>query len=334
MGPVENLTPYGAAALSGVTREGDEVRTVLLAAHFPLPPPGRRVERPLIPTDEQPAPVTADVYWGEPGASSLRYEGLTAYTRNCTDIHIQGSAWAPGGRPVTSMDVSVAVGACRKTLRVHGDRIWLHRMGFTRASSPAPFVTMPLRWERALGGDQRNPVGRSVFRSAREADGAPVPNIEFPHSPITDPCSRSEPAGIGPIAKHWSPRASFAGTYDEAWVAQRAPLWPEDLDLRFFQSAAPGLTAPTHLVGGEDVVLDGFAAEGTYAFTLPRLRLVCKSVFRTAIHRQPMTLDVVVLEPDQGTLTLLWRATVPFSRQGREHEYTSVRELETWEAFP
>jgi hypothetical protein len=52
---------------------------------------------------------------------------------------------------------------------------------------------------------------------------------------------RPSPAGFGPIACHWQPRVGFAGTYGDAWVANRLPLLPDDFDDRFFQSA-PGIS--------------------------------------------------------------------------------------------
>lgn len=343
MGPFENLSPYGFAHLPNVDRHGEEIAIVAVAAHFQLPTPGRPHGGPLVPCDEQPPPHFDDVYWGEPGKSSLRYEGQSAYTRPGTDIQLNGCAHAPGGRPVEQMEVDIAVGPCRVRARVIGDRVWTSVAGAMRASPPVPFVRMPLLWERSFGGgdvaagnsgyEPRNPVGTGVFTS-QEARDVRLPNIEHPQDLVREPWSRPTPVGFGPIGRHWWPRSSFAGTYDQRWVETRAPLWPDDFDERFFLSAAPGQSAVPHLRGGESVILSGVHPAGGFGFRLPTVRLSCKSVFGPRVERVGMRLDAVILEPDDNRITLILRAIVDLGRDGAEHGHTVVRALADWEAMP
>jgi hypothetical protein len=145
------------------------------------------------------------------------------------------------------------------------------------------------------------------------------------------PTDRVPPVSFGPIARSWQPRLGFAGTYDEAWVEQRAPLWPHDFDPRFFHAASPGLVASPGLKGGEPVVLAGFSPEGQIAFPLPRHRLMVKSLFHTRTDRRELMLDAVQIEPDDRALTIIWRAAIPAHRELTQHEYSFVRELEPWE---
>ena len=343
MGPFENLTPYGFALLPNVDRHGDEIVVVAVAVHFELPAPGRMHAGPLAPRPEQPAPRFDDVHWGDPASSSLRYEGQSAYTRLGTDIYVNASAHAPGGRPVDHVDVDVAIARCRVVARVFGDRVWVDTAGELRPSPPVAFTRIPLIWERAFGGgriedgergyEARNPVGVGLYASVEAAADAALPNIEDPAGPITDASSRPRPVGFGAIARHWQPRVAFIGTYDERWRQTRAPLWPEDFDERFFFAAAPGLQARPHLVGGEPVVLSGVHPGGGIGFALPRVRLACKSVFHGRVERVGLRLDAVLLEPDEGSVTLIQRASVGFGRGG-DHRYTIVRELEDWEDMP
>ncbi|HYO67570.1 MAG TPA: DUF2169 domain-containing protein [Archangium sp.] len=147
------------------------------------------------------------------------------------------------------------------------------------------------------------------------------------------PTERTAPVGLGPIARGWQPRLGFAGTYDEAWTKQRAPLWPLDFDERFFQAAAPGLHIKEGLEGGEKVVLSGLSPEGNQTFTLPRHQLMVKSVFQRRVDRRRMKLDAVHLESEERALTLFWRAAVPAHQELAEHEYCVVRETEPWEEW-
>src|SRR5690606_33494855 len=265
-------------------------------------------------SEDQPPPPLADVHWGDPATTSIRYEGLNAYTRPATDVYLNGSAWARRGRPVEQMDVEVRVGPCQARARVIGDRVWVSAFGTLRAPPPVAFEHMPLRWERAFGGgsvdagergfEARNPLGVGLYRSIEQAADAPLPNVEDPRALVTEPWSRPAPVGFGAVARHWRPRIGFAGTYDEPWTRTRAPLWPDDFDERFFIAAAPGLWASPHLRGGESVVLGGLHPEGGFGFRLPTVRLSCKSVFFGRVDRHVMRLDAVWIEPDEMSLTL------------------------------
>ncbi|KIG16421.1 putative exported protein [Enhygromyxa salina] len=343
MGPIENLSPYGFACLPNVDRHGREIVVVAIAAHFELPRPGRVHRGPLVRCEQQPPPHFDDVYWGDPATTSLRYEGQSAYARPGTDVYLNGSAHAPHGRPVRQLDVDLAVGPCRVSAHVTGDRVLVNTAGTLRASRPAPFVRMPLVWERAYGGgnieagasgyDPRNPLGVGLYASLEAATNAALPNIEDPRARIGQPGSRPRPVGFGPVARHWLPRASFAGTYDENWKRTRAPLWPDDFDERFFLAAAPGLRAIPHLQGGESVLMSGMHPEGGFGFVLPTLRLSCKSVFRGQVERVGMRFDALILEPDENRVSLILRANVQLDR-GAQHHHSLVRVLEAWEPMP
>jgi hypothetical protein len=340
---IENTTAFGARDFLSINKEGGEVLVICVCGSFRLPAPGQPAPERLALAEEQQVPSPEDVYWGTPGSSSLRYEGQSTYFRPGTDIYVNGHAWAPSGRPVKEMLVAVRVGACRKGLQVVGDRKWQRGLTGWRASSPEPFVSMPLRYERSFGGptvqrgspprdyEARNPLGCGFHPAGIDAADQPLPNLEEPMQRLTSPTERVPPAGLGPIARAWQPRLSYGGTYDQKWVERRAPLWPLDFDERFFHAAAPGLVATPWLEGGEDVVLSGLAPDGASAFRLPRLRLVAKAVFRNRADRRRLRLDAVLLEPDERLLRLYWRVAFPAERDLAGHEYTLVRELEPWE---
>ncbi|OJT18849.1 hypothetical protein BO221_39730 [Archangium sp. Cb G35] len=342
---LENLSPFHAVNLPSMNKEGEELLVICVAGRFDLPPAGRPSVPPSL-SEEQSPPVMEDVYWGKPGSSSLRYEGQTAYQRLGTDIYVSGHAWAPRGRPVTEMLAAVRVGPYQKGIHVFGTRVWYRGVSGLKASEPRPFESMPLRYERSFGGtaqvagneppayEPRNPVGVGLYGSTKEAVEQPLPNLEDPFQLMRSPTDRVNPAGFGPIARNWQPRLGFAGTYDAKWVEQRAPLWPPDFDVRFFNAAAPGLVASPGLKGGEPVVLAGLSPEGQMAFPLPHHRLMVKTVFRHRVDRRELVLDAVQIEPDERALTLLWRAAIPAHRELTHHEYSLVRELEPWEEMP
>lgn len=222
MPDIKNLTRFAAVDLPSVDRHGFGLLVVCVSGRFALPPPGRTTDTALQLTEAQTPPTMEDVYWGEPGSSSLKYEGQSCYVRPGTDITMNGNAWARLGRPAIAVPVSLQVGTCHQRLAVIGDRYW-RRGTFQGAhiSRPEPFASLPLVYERAFGGtpavdlsEPRNPVGRGLYRNLKEAMDRPLPNIESSEHLIRDLKDHPPPIGVGPIARNWQPRLSFAGTYD------------------------------------------------------------------------------------------------------------------------
>ena len=345
MANLDNLTPYSAVTLPSFTPQGASVDVICVAARFSMPPPGTRNSSILSICEEQRPPPLADIFRGSPGASSLRHEAQVAPIRLGTDIYIDGSVRAPKGDPVTEMMVGVDVGPCRAWLRVFGDRVWYRRLlGGLALSESSPFVSLPLCYERSFGGsifddsgrlvdwEPRNPVGQGFFTKAAQAIGQPAPNFEHPEKPIQTWDDRPPPVGFGPIARQWQPRLALAGTFDDNWTRTRTPLWPDNFDPRFYNAAASGLIATERLLGGEQVRLTGFSTEGIIEFRLPKVRI---AVLRQRRHGNRRTallgLDGVLLEPDEQTVTLYFRASLPAETAPSARDVDIVRELEPWE---
>jgi hypothetical protein len=171
--------------------------------------------------------------------------------------------------------------------------------------------------ERGPRAEPRNPVGAG-FRASdgvRPLAGLALPNIEDPGALISSWKDRPQPGCFAPLAPHWQPRASYAGTYDEAWQKRRAPYLPADFDPRFLQIAAPGLTTPGHLRGGEPVDLRGLTPNGWLQFQLPALRVEAGYQLASGLERRPAALDTVILEPDAARLVMVWRAALPCDKK-------------------
>jgi hypothetical protein len=207
-------------------------------------------------------------------------------------------------------------------VRVFGDRRWEGNGTTYSATMAEPFVVMPLVWERAFGGkdrtekgetqEQRNPVGTG-YRSGdglETIDGLALPNLEDPSDPITSWKQTPTPMGVAPVAEHWEPRRSYAGTYDEAWQQRRAPYLPTDFDPRFLHIAPVGLSASGHLVGGEPVDLAGLVPEGVAQFRLPTAKPRVVFHLGSTPNERPAVLDTVILEPTVRRFSLVWRASM------------------------
>lgn len=268
----------------------------------------------------------ADEYWGEPAKSSLRFSSDYHIGKPSTDILMIGSACAPDQRPVRQMDVGLQVGSVSKVVRVFGDRYWNREQ---MISPPEPFVTMPLVYERAFGGqdliseevlrsaETKNPAGRGFTggKHQSELNGFPLPNLECPNHLIRDYRDNPEPACFAPIAPHWQPRASLAGTYDKHWQQHRAPYLPGDYNPCFMNVAPPDLIYPDYLQGGEPVRIIGMHPAGELEFQLPYVNLSNKVVIAEKVFSSPFYMETLLLDPNHRQLSMVWRAALACDKQ-------------------
>ena len=270
--------------------------------------------------EEQPPINLIGQHQSSPESSHI-YESESAFTKLTTDCVLVGHA-CPKSNDQRLIDVSFTAGTLKQSLRVFGNRRWVKRLGIVDMTNPEPIEEpIPLIYERAFGGwdsaepdpytsqfEPRNPVGVGFKRKVFE-EGLPLPNLEDPKHLIKKYGDTPPPAGFGFISPHWQPRASFAGTYDDKWEKERAPLLPTDFDLRFFNAASPGLIAPEYLKGDEQVVIDGVSPTGTIAFKLPgiqppKIRVQLRGRKDAQLETN---LDTVIINTDENLLIMLWR---------------------------
>jgi len=285
-----------------------------------------------------------DEFYGDPGITSIRYESDVGPAKSGTDVALVGHAYAPRGtHDATEVDVTLDAGNLRKRVRVFGDRRWQRVFGLSRMTNPEPFESMPLIYERAFGGadtshskekkhigEERNPVGQG-FTTAGKGDhfeDLALPNLEDPDHLIGRPKHKPPPAGFGFIGRHWEPRKSFAGTYDDAWQQSRCPLLPADFDERYFRSAHPDLCAHKHFQGGEPIRVVNASREGDLLFDVPRIRWEVKSEVKGEVRHLEAMIDTVLIEPDEQRVCVTWKATVECPRNLLYIKYVRIRELE------
>jgi hypothetical protein len=321
-----NATRMVAGFTMGLEPSGRELLVVVVKGTFQIPDVGGPVRL----AEEQRPLVMADTFSGEPGFSAPIDEVDFAPRKHRCDVLVTGNAHAPRGRPVTRLEVDLQAGDLRKRFAVLGDRYWLRTIGGATASTPASFVTMPVSYDRAFGGFDdrhedpsqhaalmRNPVGRGFHKHLKAdwLDGAPLPNTEELHRHVSDPTSTSYlPMALGPIGRNWEPRSGYAGTFDDAWLADHFPFLPPDFDEQYYQAAPDDQQIPFPR-GGETIRLTNMSTTGDIAFTLP--------TFNAPTHFFPkqgpredaaLVLDTIVLRPEDRQFSLTWRATRPLKR--------------------
>jgi hypothetical protein len=316
---LHNRTPFSVAKFVLPDRDGQEIVLVVVAATFEAGPGGN-----LQLADAQQPVRPADVHRGDPATSSVRYEADIALVKPFVDVLINGSAFAPGGRPVPSVSVEISIGDLRKELVVSGDRFWRAGPFGATVSSPKPFVTLPIVFERAFGGaddrvadqtrivvEARNPVGVGLngVRSRDPSVESELPNVEAPSARMVSKSDRPAPAGFSAVGRGWLPRISYAGTYDSDWLAQRWPLLPADFDDRFNQ-CAPADQQTRMLRGGEPVRLLNMTPNGNWTFQLPSVNVPVTAIYDGRDAALELKLDTVMIEPDARQVTLTSRVAI------------------------
>lgn len=334
MWSIANITDFPAAGSWVQDKAANKIWLVCVRASFDIRPDGS-----VAPSADQSPPLLQGQPFDGDFANSLVYESDFFGPKPCTDVLVNGSAWAPSGRPATEVDVGLAVGPIRKRLRVFGDRWWsVNLAGAPAIAAPEPFLRQPIRYEHAFGGwdrssadpadhrlEARNPVGQGLVLNPARALGRKLPNIEDPADPITAWHHRPAPAGLNAIACHWSPRRELAGTYDAAWLRQRFPLWAEDLDPRYYCCAPADQQVAGYLKGGEPVQLVNLSPHGPIQFRLPRLVFGFSTRMRREVLHHRGVLATVILEPDFPRVIMIWQSALLCNHRIDDLDQTTVR---------
>jgi len=172
----------------------------------------------------------------------------------------------------------------------------------------------------------RNPVGLGFTGDLipEEVNNWPLPNLEYPHQLIQSWSDRPAPACFAPVAGHWFPRNTYAGTYDTQWQQHRAPFLPEDYNPRFMNAAPEDQIYPGFLQGGEPVFIRGMHPDGDLSFSIPRIRLDCRVNVRGGVEQVPFLLETLILEPNQKQFSLVWRSAYPCDKRALKIEQINV----------
>ncbi len=321
-----NATRMVAGYTMGIEPSGRELLVVVIKGTFRLP---RTSDESLRLHEQQLPLIMADTFTGAPGFSAPVYEVDFAPRKKRVDVLLNGSAYAPDGRPTTRVPVGLRVNGISKGFTVVGNRHWSTGITGVSASDPEPFTVMPITYDLAYGGVDnkhedpakhaaymRNPIGRGFHKHLRSewVDGAPLPNTEESNRPVTNTNGGYAPMSFGPIGRGWEPRYRYAGTYDDKWLEEHFPFLPPDFDEQYYQ-AAPLDQQFDGLLGGQEIALVNLTPDGRRSFTIP--------AFEAPIHVFPKrgeredyraTLDTLVLEPDQERFTLTWRVCRPLKK--------------------
>jgi hypothetical protein len=254
-------------------------------------------------------------------------------------VILNGTAYAPGGKPADVVPVMLQVGSMSKSFNVVGNRAWVKDVFSWKATRPVPFVKMPISYANAFGGrDVSDPdekkhrwygpnhagVGFHTNLYAPIVEGKLLPNTEEIGKPVEKPDGKYRPMAFGPVGRAWEPRYKLAGTYDQKWLDDVCPFLPADFKDEYYQSAPKDQQMP-HPKGGEPVVLVNLSPETRLQFKLPAPNVPIRFFLRGgASEESTPPVDTLILDPDLRRFQLVWRAAHPLKRNIFEVEHLLV----------
>jgi hypothetical protein len=170
-------------------------------------------------------------------------------------------------------------------------------------------------------------IGASISQESFWAFQTPSKRRDEAHSRLIDP------AGFGIRAKSHPFRRAMVGNVDTTFTEGNAPI-PAEFDFSIW-NCAPADQQIDYLRGGEIFELVNLCKadtpsaqadeQGNTVLKLQRLEHECYTLFHLddgEMVSQPLLVDTVVIEPDEGTVTLIWRAVLP------KNESASIQECE------
>jgi len=277
---------------------------------------------------EQAPLCMADEHYGEPDRTSTRLESDIAPYKPRLDVIVNGTAYAPGDKPVDAFGAAIRVYERTRSVLVSGPRQWMRGVTGWALTDPAPLCALALRYEYASGGLHRiedrdyaastNIVGTGWYPAEflRQFKGEllPAPQIESYEHRLHGISDELPAAGFGFVGRGWRGRIEYAGTADAAWQAERHPLLPRDFRMDFWNGAPVAQQfehpkplgsvpiATQNLVPARDV-----PAQGVY-FEVP-----VESVFAlVGLQRgigltRDLTLDTIVVDMDARRVYCTYR---------------------------
>ena len=333
-----NATGMQAGYTMGMQPDGRELLVVVVKGTFTIPTDGKE---PTLAAEQVPL-VEADVFTGEPGLSAPLYESDYAPRKPRCDVLLNGSAYAPGGKPTDRVTVSLRVGSLHKSFDVVGNRLWKAGMLLVGSTAPEPFTVMPISYNNAFGGVDRSQddplkhrwyptnhagVGYHDCLDPKFIDGKPLPNTEETGKKVTHPHGKYKPMAFGPVGRAWQPRPKYAGTYDQKWLDEVFPFLPADFKEDYYQAAPADQQIP-YPKGGEEVEVDNLTLGGRTHFKLPVVSLPIEFALRTGESCEvEAVIDTIILEPDSGRLQQAWRL---HSHCGGHHSKSHRSSLVRW----
>ncbi len=323
---LSNQGPWSAGLYPGFQLNQEFQWTLVIKASFEFDKEGK-----LTPLQEQLPIEETDQHYGKPLETSLKTANEIAPFKTGSEIYLYGTA-VPYQESQKVMEVKLGMifpdgNTWQKVLRIFGRRAWKGMRFTPRVTEPENIESpVPLRYERAYGGIdtdtgleyEANRAGQGFFSDPTKFHDSDLPQLEIGPKFIKSPKDQPLPAGFGPLPVFWSPRKDDAGTLDEESAKLGLCPFSDDLKPSFYNAAPADQRFDAELKGGEIITLTGLVPELPPAkplkLNLPKLNHELWKVIGKKQEKIEPVCDSVVIDANHKTLSMIWRAAIPWSR--------------------
>lgn len=318
---LDNQTSWTAELYPGWGRNRKRQQTLVFKVGYTFDQLGQLSALP------QPSIETADIYSGEPEASSLVIANEVAPFKKGSEILLTGSAYpSQAGESIMLIEVGLRRGDkdyWNKELRVFGPRTWQRRLLMVLPGKAGPITEpVPLTYENAYGGSDpantdeqylENPAGVGYSLRGLRTKALTLPRIEIGPHFISSPAGRVQPAGFGPLAPHWQPRCKEAVEIDTGMAACGGCPWAKEPPESLYNTAPLDQRFEQPFEGDMTLSLKGMVAgtPGGVLINLPALHPKVLLGDGGKITELLPQCDTLLVHADKLQIFLLFRVAVP-----------------------
>lgn len=273
---LDNHSKWSAALVAGWARNGHEQLTLVLKRSFVW-----NTQQLLTPIN-QPMCYADEYEDDDAQTGAIRLVSDTVPFKAGFEWMLTGSLQPRANETCRKLTVSVADEHSEqsKTVFVFGERHWQPHVFGAIPGHPKPLKPMPLSYRYAFGGQHETKEGKALIYEANPV-GVGYKTVQryleqpklmpfFETEPLlTSPTQRRDPAGFGPIAPHWQPRAQDFMAMNTAAIDGACP-YEDEPPTHLWNSAPSDQRWPVRPKGEVTVRLFGFF-DDAICLTLPVL---------------------------------------------------------------
>jgi hypothetical protein len=230
----------------------------------------------------------------------------------------------------------------KKVLRVFGERKWKKTMINHQHDEQPGFVTeTPLSYEYAFGGRNpnnsedeylANPVGIGYNSDQRNLFCDQLPRIEVGPNYMTTPMQKPVPGSFAPLPIWWEPRSSEIGLPVEDPMEQGGCPYSKTAKDTLHNVAPLDQRFAKPFLGGEVIHLRALVKDVSHRKTiqlvLPELHPQLYTIIDNKAELLAPVCDTVVVNTDEKTLAMVFRAGIPWRMTDRRKGWVVLRDLD------
>jgi hypothetical protein len=214
-------------------------------------------------------------------------------------------------------------------------------VNYIHDENPQPVEEVPLSYEYAFGGTnpadeldvyEANPAGMGYNSDQRNLINNELPRIEIGPNFMSSPMQKPVPAGFGPLPVFWEPRASDSGEPVEDPVSQGGCPYSKTAKRCLHNVAPYDQRFKNPFIGGEVIhlraLVPGVSHRQTVQIVLPGLRPQLYTILDNKTESLTPVCDTVVINTDEKTLSMIFRAGIPWRMTDRRKGWVVLKDLE------